>query len=114
MASWTDKRKAQIPFATIIILRRRKRRRKERTIWARSWILRRIQQGAYQNLVQELAEEDKEMLRRYFRIDDVTFKEILNQLICRLATGIIERLKTRLFSHWTFICARSSHRSCRR
>ena len=41
---------------------------RERKIWVRSWIQRRMQQGAYQNLVQELALEDKEMYKNYFRI----------------------------------------------
>ena len=77
MAPITDKR---IALAMLIILRRRRRRRKERKIWVRSWIQRRIQQGSYQNLVQELAQEDKEMYRRYFRMDEVTFDEIVSQI----------------------------------
>ena len=80
MAPNSDK---NIILAMLIISRRRWRRR-ERKIWLRSWIQRRMQQGAYQNLVQELALEDKEMYKNHFRMEEATFIEVANQITSKI------------------------------
>ncbi|XP_065069253.1 putative nuclease HARBI1 [Rhopilema esculentum] len=61
----------------IILLIRRRRRRIARRMWVKSWIERRNELGAYQNLVQELASEDKPMYQRYFRLNEDLFKSLL-------------------------------------
>ena len=60
MAPNSDK---NIALAMLIILRRRRRRRREQKLWVRFWIQRIMQQGAYQNLIQELALEGKKCTR---------------------------------------------------
>ena len=52
-------------LALLVVLLRRRRRRKARhpKIWARDWILKSRQQGAYPNLLRELNAEDPEAFR---------------------------------------------------
>ncbi len=49
-------------------------------MWVRPWISRRKEQGAFHNLVRELEEKDKEMYKRYFRMNEDTFQLILNKV----------------------------------
>ena len=64
-------------LAIILLIRRRRRRRIARRMWVKSWIERRNELGAYQNLVQELASEDKPMYQRYFLLNEDLFKSLL-------------------------------------
>ena len=70
----------KILAALLILRRRRKRRVINRSTWARPWILCRKEQGAFQNLVKELREEDKKMYQRYFRMEEKTFQLLLNKI----------------------------------
>ena len=66
----------------LVILLRRWRRRLQaykRTVWAKQWILRRSEQGAYANLVRELGVEDLEKFRQFRRLEREHFEEILSR-----------------------------------
>ena len=56
------------------IWRMRSRRRKT---WAREWILRSQQQGAYPNLLRELNAEDHDAFRQFHPLDRDSFKTVL-------------------------------------
>ena len=45
----------------LLLLKRRRRRRGNRTMWLRTWIKRSEEQGAFNNLIRELASENKRM-----------------------------------------------------
>lgn len=61
--NYQEKRKVKIATAVIAIgayveqLEEKKRNRKQRSRWSRQWLLRRKQQGCYENLMRELALE---------------------------------------------------------
>ena len=67
-------------FLLLIRRRRRRLRASHRKTWTKRWILRRKQQGAYDNLIRELNAEDPETFRQYHRLDRESFEDIL-QLI---------------------------------
>ncbi|KAK8763957.1 hypothetical protein V5799_033434, partial [Amblyomma americanum] len=54
--------------------------KKPRTSWVSPWLQRRKQQGAYENLMRELALEDSENYRRWIRMDTATFEELLGEV----------------------------------
>ena len=49
-----------------VILARRRRRRRNRKIWVRDWISKRVQLGAYHQLVQELRLCDPQSYHHFF------------------------------------------------
>ena len=67
-------------FLLLIRRCRRRLRASHRKTCTKRWILRRKQQGAYDNLIQELNAEDPETFRQYHRLDRESFEDIL-QLI---------------------------------
>ena len=73
------RRKLKLALFTLAFLRWMKRRRKRttRTTWVKSWITRRNEQGVYNNLIQELGNEDPTGFRWYFRLSKENFEEIL-------------------------------------
>ena len=64
------RRKLKLALFTSTFLRKIKRRRKSstRTTWVKSWIAKRNKQGVYNNLIQELGNEDPIGFRWYFRL----------------------------------------------
>ena len=68
----------------LLLIRRRRRRLRasHRKTWTKRWILRRKQQGAYDNLIRELNADDPKTFRQYHRLDRESFEDIL-QLISR-------------------------------
>ena len=75
-----QRRKIATAVFILVMLRRRRSRRRARNAWVKSWVGRREKLGAYHNLVQELAEEDPEMYRRYLRVEESTMEMILNAI----------------------------------
>ena len=73
------RRKFKLALFTLAFLRWVKRRRKrgKRSTWVKSWISRRNEQGVYNNLIQELGNEDPTGFRWYFRLCKENFQEIL-------------------------------------
>ena len=70
----------QNKFANVAIIyhmRRRLRAPKDRRFWIRPWIERRIERGAYHNLVQELKLEAPEDFYGYLKMCPAMFQEIL-------------------------------------
>ena len=69
-------------LALLIVLLRRCRRRKalQPKIWARDWILKSRQQGAYPNLLREFNAEDPEAFRQFHRLDRESFETILTMV----------------------------------
>ena len=64
--------------AVLILPRiRRKRRAGRKRLWARQWILRSHQQGAYPSLVPKLNAEDPEAFRQFNRLDNESFQRVL-------------------------------------
>jgi hypothetical protein len=53
-----------------------KKKRKQRSCWARPWLLRRAAFGHYETLLQELAAEDPPAFRNYTRVDLEMFHEL--------------------------------------
>ncbi|KAM7293088.1 hypothetical protein ISCGN_026218 [Ixodes scapularis] len=51
--------------------------KKPRSKWTSQWLQRAHQQGAYENLMRELALEDSEAYRRWIRMDTGSFEELL-------------------------------------
>ena len=76
----TSLKQKKVLAALLILRRRRKRRVINRSTWAQSWISNREEQGAFQNLVKELRENDKKMYKRYFRMNEETFQLLLGKI----------------------------------
>ena len=73
-----ERHKERVAFLVILLLRRLRRRRSvRRKKWAREWIMRSQQQGAYPNLLRELNAEDPEAFRQFHRLDKESFETIL-------------------------------------
>ena len=70
-----DKNDLVIVSATLIIanILRSRKKNKKRKMWVKSWLLRRDEKSAYQNILQELRLEDAEHFRRYLRTNCETF-----------------------------------------
>lgn len=62
---------------------------KAKRLWCNKWLLRRKKQGAYENLMRELALEDSEGYRRWIRMDTASFEELLSRV-----TPLIEKRDT--------------------
>jgi len=62
----------------------KKKIRKKRSIWVRSWLLRRPKLGHYRKLFAELKKEDKKGFKNFLRMDFPTFREILNRISPRI------------------------------
>jgi hypothetical protein len=60
-----------------------------RRIWARPWIGRRNQYGAYHSLIQELSAEDPNGLKNFLRMDMASFNELFE-----IVTPLIKRRDT--------------------
>ena len=66
--------------AIIIIRRRRSRREKVKRLWARPWLARRDEFGAYETLMRELEEEDILGYISFQRMHPHLFKELLEKV----------------------------------
>ena len=69
----------KLALFTLAFLRwlKRRRNRGKRNTWVKSWLNRRNEQGVYNNLIQELGNEDPTGFRWYFRLSKENFQEIL-------------------------------------
>ncbi|KAG0426390.1 hypothetical protein HPB47_026520 [Ixodes persulcatus] len=59
-------------------------RKKPRSKWTREWLARVYQQGAYENLMRELALEDSEAYRRWIWMDTGSFEDLLARVKSRI------------------------------
>ncbi|XP_070550575.1 uncharacterized protein [Ptychodera flava] len=64
--------------------KRRKKNRKRR-LWCKPWLLRRQQQGWYQNLIQELRDEDPKCYRNFLRVNHSGFMDLLSLIEGKIA-----------------------------
>lgn len=60
--------------------KQKKKQRKKRSIWAREWILRRKQQGASDNFLQEVRMEDKATYKNHLRLNGEQFDYLLQKV----------------------------------
>ena len=66
-----------LALLVVLLLRRRRRKACRPKKWAREWISKSRQQGAYPNLLRELNAEDPEAFRQFHRLDRESFETIL-------------------------------------
>ena len=59
-------------------------RQRARSVWVRQWILRRSQLGQYEQLLQELRDEDRKGFKNFLRMDHAMFQELLQRVQGRL------------------------------
>ena len=64
--------------------RRRRRRKRQRSVWARPWIGRRVEQGLYDRLMVELRNEDHRSFQNFMRMPPAMFDEIVERLTPRI------------------------------
>ena len=78
-----DKNDLVIVSATLIIanILRSRKKNKKRKMWVKSWLLRRDEKSAYQNILQELRLEDAENFRRYLRMNSETFEVSIKTIL---------------------------------
>ena len=78
-----DKNDLVIVSATLIIanILRSRKKNKKRKMWVKSWLLRRDEKSAYQNILQELRLEDAENFRRYLRMNRETFEVSIKTIL---------------------------------
>ena len=72
------------------------RNRRRRRIWVSQWLQRRLQQGAWQNLIPTLARTDQVLYRNTLRMEETMFDEILERvrpLITRQTTNFREPIE---------------------
>ena len=78
--------------ASTIYRRRQLRvRTRNRTIWARHWISKREEYGAYNGLVREIRVNDTASYRNFLRMDDTSFDTLLHKV-----SPLIARQDTRM------------------
>ena len=78
--------------ASTIYRRRQLRvRTHNRTIWARHWISKREEYGAYNGLVREIRVNDTASYRNFLRMDDTSFDTLLHKV-----SPLIARQDTRM------------------
>ena len=59
----------------------KKRRKRKRSMWVRPYLQCRKQQGHYNNLVRELANEDPDLYRNFLRLNEDLFSEIVERVL---------------------------------
>ena len=69
-----DEELITVAASLIIVSLLKKKKRKPRRIWVRTWLQRREEKSAYQNILQELRLEDAEHFRKYLRMSSATFE----------------------------------------
>ena len=62
-----------------------RRRRKERTVWVKPWLLRRVTLGYYDTLMQELIRESRRDFKVFLRIEPPMFHEMVDRLSPRIS-----------------------------
>ena len=73
----SDKMALTALLVVLLVRKIRRRRSRRRKTWAREWILRSQQQGAYPNVLRELNAEDHDTFRQFHRFDRESFKTVL-------------------------------------
>ncbi len=64
--------------------RQRRRVRRQRTVWVRPWLQRRLELGQYSRLMEELRVEDLRSFKNFLRMDPEMFQEVLLRLENRI------------------------------
>lgn len=72
-----------VTAVTTLLLGRRPARKKKR-VWARGWLLERPRFGAYSQLLQELFCEDQNEAKRFLRLSQDSFDEVLERVRGRI------------------------------
>lgn len=64
----------------MLIMKKKKHDKKRRSMWSRSWLLRRPLYGQYEQLVHELQREDVSGFKNFLRMDMNMFRELLDRV----------------------------------
>lgn len=80
---WHGKQESMAATAALLILGAldEPRAKKPRSCWVYPWLKGRLEQGVYENLMQELALGDGEAYHRYIRMDTATFEDLLQRVV---------------------------------
>ena len=62
------------------VLDRRRRRRRQKAVWVRGWIERRMEFGLYHQLMVELRNEDPRAFHHFMRMPPAMFDELVERL----------------------------------
>lgn len=57
-----------------------KKKRRRRETWSRTWLQKRAEKGAFNQIVQELRVEDAVEYKRFFRMSEQKFKDLLEKI----------------------------------
>ena len=77
--------------AVVVDVLRRKKARKKRSVWVKCWFAERDRKGAYNNIISGLKLNDRELYRRYLRMDIAAFEELV-----KLVTPTLQKKCTTL------------------
>ena len=67
-----------------LLLARKIRKKKRRTLWSRSWLLRRPLYGQYEKLCEELKIEDSHSFKNFLRVDANIVRDVLGRVEPRI------------------------------
>ena len=81
------RREQEAIIAGLVILEEQEVRhgRRERTVWVKPWLMRRVTLGHYDTLMQELMRESRGDFRSFLRIEPAMFREMIDRLTPRIA-----------------------------
>ena len=66
--------------AGLLPLTKKKKKQKKRSVWVRPYLLRRSNQGYYENLMVELERENPNLYKNFMRLDAAMFHDLVDQL----------------------------------
>ncbi len=66
--------------ALFVVMKLIKVKKRNRTVWTKEWIGRRLEYGAYHCLLRELRQSDPTACRNFLRMDWSSFKELLRRV----------------------------------
>ena len=82
-----NRRREQALIVALAVFEQQQARhgRKERTVWVKPWLLRRVTLGYYDTLMQELMRESRGDLKAFLRIEPSMFREMVDRLTPRIS-----------------------------
>jgi len=86
--------------STLYRRRQLKVRTRNRTIWARHWISKRVEYGAYNGLVREIRVNDTASYRNFLRMDDVLLS--VNSIILIITNNLKQLLYITIYTFYIF------------
>ena len=82
-----NRRREQALIVALAVFEQQQARhgRKERTVWVKPWLLRRVTLGYYDTLTQELMRESRGDFKAFLRIEPSMFREMVDRLTPRIS-----------------------------